>query len=214
MAEITHKSPRARPRRRTQEERRTATRAALLEATIECLVSYGYANTTLDRVVERAGVSRGAQTYHFPTKTELVAEALSDLIRRQSEELLLRLEKLPEGPERIDSALDILWEIHSGPLFEATLELFVAARTDAELRTRLREVEREVNRVVATGVARYFSEYSPRPDFANLIDVGLSAIRGLALLAAARGEDRSDVERRWQVARSVMRSFLEAEGGP
>jgi AcrR family transcriptional regulator len=196
--------------RRTQEERRTATRASLLDATIDCLVRYGYAATTLDRVVERAGVSRGAQTYHFPTKTELVAAALSDLIRRQSDEILVRLETLPEGPERLDSALDILWEIHSGPLFAATLELFVAARTDPELRARLREVEREVNRVVALGVSRYFSEYSPRPDIASLIDVGLSAIRGLALLAAARGEDRSDVERRWLVARSVMRSFLEA----
>lgn len=199
----------AKPRRRTQEERRTATRAALLDATIDCLVKYGYANTSLDRVVERAGVSRGAQTYHFPTKTALVAEALSDLVRRQSEEILSRLEELPEGPERLEAALDILWEIHSGPLFEATLELFVAARTDPELRTRLRAVEREVNRVVGAGVTRYFAEYSTRPDFASLIDVGLAAVRGLALLAAARGEDRSDVERRWLVARSIMRTFLE-----
>jgi AcrR family transcriptional regulator len=57
--------------RRTQEERRAATRGALLDATIDCLVEYGYHGVTTSRVAERAGVSRGAQVHYFPTKTDL-----------------------------------------------------------------------------------------------------------------------------------------------
>ena len=33
----------------------------LLDATIECLVSLGYARTTVQEICARAGVSRGAQ---------------------------------------------------------------------------------------------------------------------------------------------------------
>ena len=71
------------PRRRTQEERRTATRGALLDATIDCLIEYGYGGVTTTRVVERAGVSRGAQVHHFPTKAVLVSEALRHLAEKR-----------------------------------------------------------------------------------------------------------------------------------
>src|SRR3954468_11862915 len=97
-------------RRRTQQERREATRAALLDATIECLIEYGYGGVTTTRVVERAGVSRGAQVHHFPTKAVLVAEALRRPAARRAAERLERVPKLPpSGPERLDAVLDLLW---------------------------------------------------------------------------------------------------------
>src|SRR5947209_10129289 len=109
-------------RRRTQQERRETTRAALLDATIECLIEYGYAGVTTLRVVERAGVSRGAQVHHFPTKAQLVAEAVGHLTRRMSADLARRLDTLPSGARRLDAALDLLWRVHSGPLFQAAVE--------------------------------------------------------------------------------------------
>jgi AcrR family transcriptional regulator len=131
--------------RRTQAERRAATRAALLDATIECLNEFGYADTTTNRIVERAGVSRGAQVHHFPTKAELVIEAVRHLSDRRSAELLREAERLPpEGPDRVRSALDLLWKIHTGPLFGASLELWTAARTDPELRSALAGFEAEM----------------------------------------------------------------------
>ena len=54
-------------RRRTQAERREETRTALLDATIECLVEFGYAKTTTGRIADLAGVSRGAQIPYFRT---------------------------------------------------------------------------------------------------------------------------------------------------
>jgi AcrR family transcriptional regulator len=205
---VTRPRPASKPRRRTQEERRAATRAALLDATIECLVEYGYANTTLARIVERAGVSRGAQTYHFPTKSELVAEALAHVSRRQAREIFTRVERLPEGKDRFDAALDLVWEIHLGPLFQAALELFVAARTDRELRASLLAVERDIDRVIASGAARAFGEEASRPAFHNALELALAAMRGLALLTAARGEDRSDVEARWRATRALLPRVL------
>src|SRR3954464_7316450 len=119
------------PRRRTQEERSATTRAALLDATIDCLAEYGYANLTTTRVVERAGVSRGAQVHHFPTKAGLVSAALNRLAARHAADAGARTSKLPaHGPERLDAILDALWAAHCGPLFDAALELWVAGRTD------------------------------------------------------------------------------------
>ncbi|MTD47769.1 TetR family transcriptional regulator [Conexibacter sp. W3-3-2] len=65
--------------RRTQPERRAETRAKLLDATIRSLLDVGYARTTTRRVTALAGVSQGAQTHHFSSRTELVCAAVERL---------------------------------------------------------------------------------------------------------------------------------------
>jgi AcrR family transcriptional regulator len=59
--------------RRTQRERSEATTAALVEAGRELFAQDGYAATSLDAVVERAGVTKGALYHHFGGKRELFA---------------------------------------------------------------------------------------------------------------------------------------------
>ena len=66
--------------RTPQAERTAATRLRLMEATVDCLVELGWAGTTTTIVSERAGVSRGAQLHHFPTKQDLVVSAVAYLI--------------------------------------------------------------------------------------------------------------------------------------
>jgi len=50
-----------------QDEKSAETRRRLLDAAILCVIERGYANTTGSEIAERAGLSRGAQLYHFPT---------------------------------------------------------------------------------------------------------------------------------------------------
>jgi AcrR family transcriptional regulator len=120
--------------RRTQAERRAATRTQLLDATIECLHERGYAGTTTTEIAERAGVSRGAQLHHFPTKAELVTAAVEHLFARRHAEFVRAIAALPAGTRRAEAAIDLLWSMVSGPPFYAWLELAVAARTDIALR--------------------------------------------------------------------------------
>jgi len=201
-------------RRRTQQERRETTRAALLDATIECLIEYGYAGVTTLRVVEHAGVSRGAQVHHFPTKAQLVAEAVGRLARRMSDELARELATLPTGARRLDAVLDRLWQMHSGALFQAALELWVAARTDDELRAHLIELEHEINSTIRKGSADLFGDFAVGPSFRGNVEVALATMRGLALIY---GSDGDSVERRWQEARRRLKTlFLDdaAQAGP
>ena len=77
--------------RRTQAERRAASRAALLDAAVECLIKDGYAHLTTRRVAERAGVSQGTQMHYFPTKTQFLTEAIRHVAQR--------LARVPESTE-------------------------------------------------------------------------------------------------------------------
>ena len=152
--------------RRTQAARTAATRAQLLDATIECLSELGYARTTTSEIAERAGVSRGAQLHHFPTKAELVITAVDHLFARRHEEFVAAIAALPAGADRAAAAIDLLWPILSGPTFYAWLELAVAARTDAELRPHVvAATERVMRRVHQT-----FHEIFPNPPGVNVVD--------------------------------------------
>ena len=201
----------AKPKRRTQEERRSSTRAALLDATIDCVVEYGYAATTTTRIVERAGVSRGAQVHHFPTKAELVAEAVRRLAERRLAEVRAQVAELPQGSERLGATLDLIWNQHSGPLFAAAIELWVAGRTDPDLRAGLIPVEREVIELIREVAAEQLPRDTPKAEIDALVMTVITLILGLGvqaeLLQGARAAEAS-----WRVVRSQLIAMVEAAG--
>src|ERR1700682_375294 len=95
------------PPRRTQAERRDATRTALLDAAMDCLIEEGYANTTTRRIAERAGVTPGALHHHFSGKAELLTAAVSHISKRFRQEMLGQ--GLPDAPSlkaRFEQVLD------------------------------------------------------------------------------------------------------------
>lgn len=131
---MTEPRPRGRPPRRRQADRTAATRQALLDATIACVVRDGYARTTTGAVAREAGVSVGALQHHFAGKAELMADAIHHLLARRQDEFAKAVADLDPGVDRLDAAIDVLWSMYSGPAFVAWLELWVAARTDPGLR--------------------------------------------------------------------------------
>lgn len=194
---------------RTQEERRTATREALLDATVTALARHGYAGTTTTEIARLAGVSRGAQVHHFHTKADLVAAAIGHVARRRSEQLLREAGELPDDPaDRIRVALDLLWTSHSGPLFHAAMELSAAARTDPELSACLAVTEAELTRDLHVFCAGLFGADVADPAFRAALDVALASIRGTALLTRIAGEDRAVGEREWAVHRTLLETLF------
>jgi AcrR family transcriptional regulator len=192
-------SGRVRGRRtRTQAERRAETRAALLEATIESLVTYGYAGTTTGRVAELAGMSRGAQLPYFPTRAELLGAAVSWLAEKR---IAAAEARFTHGPVSIEQALDVLWEEHQGPVFHAALELWVASRSDPELSAAMHTVEQDVARRIAEVAELAIGELARRPGFGEELCFVLATIMGLALLQISLG---SSVDALWEQARERL----------
>jgi AcrR family transcriptional regulator len=189
--------------RRTQAQRRATTRAALLDAAVACLVEEGYAALTTRNVAERAGVSQGTQMHYFPTRAAFVAEAVRHVAFKLADELREQDTMHPRSDKRrLELMLDHTWEMHTGPVFTATLELWVAARTDPEIREAMDDVARDVTRRIASGAAEMFPDLMARPRAGEVLDLGLAIMRGLAMLRFTA--DEADVERRWRRARTHL----------
>ncbi len=157
-------------------------RGRLLDATVETLLERGYAGTTTTEIARRAGVSRGAQLHHFPTKSELVLTAVEHLSERRREEFVQVVASLPDGVDRADAAIDQLWRIMSGPTFYAWLELMVASRTDPELRASLTHVYARLMETVQRTFRDLFPEMThPNAFFAIAPTFVFALLEGLAL---------------------------------
>jgi len=171
-----------------QEERTRAMRARLLEATVELLVEKGFSGTTTTLVSERAGVSRGAQLHHFPTKNDLVVAAVTHLTERRGEELEAAARQLPAGKQRTRAVIQMLGDHFAGPVFTAALELWVAARTDEALLEAVAPLEQVVGRETHKMTVQLLGADELQPGVRELIQATLDLVRGLGL-ASTLGDD-------------------------
>jgi AcrR family transcriptional regulator len=194
--------------RRSQAERSAATREALLDATIACLVEDGYEGTTTSRVAERAGVSRGAHLHHFQTRGALVAAAMERLAQRRGEALEAAVGRLPSGRERLIGGLDLLWAGYASPLYQAALDLWTHARTDPDLRERLVPVERRLDRETLLLARSLFADLASHPDFDHRVEMAAATMRGLALLDTLHPAGKRN-RKQWPYCRTQLIDLFE-----
>lgn len=189
----------------TQEERRAVTRAALVEAALDCLVDLGVAGTTTAAVCSRAGVSSGALFNHFPTKAALLGAAAEQVLGDALTDYVARFtSSAGSSADVLGDAVRLLWQIHAEPRLSAVLELFVSARTDTDLAAALQAVnEPHTARVLA--VARHLlPEYAEHPEFEAMFDLVISAVVGVTLGLYADAQRKGRVETLVAVVRAQL----------
>lgn len=184
-------------------------RHRLLEATIDCLVEVGWSGTSTTLVSERAGVSRGAQLHHFPTKHSLVFAAVEHLTVMRGAELAEAVRKLPKK-HQTRAVLGMLAEHMTSPVFTAALELWVAARTDADLRAEVVRLERRIGREMHRLTVELLAVDESAPGVRALIQATLDLIRGLGLANTITDDRRrrNQILDRWAL---VLDSALDSE---
>jgi AcrR family transcriptional regulator len=207
---VTVRAESATPRR-TQAQRSAEMRGRLLDATIACLVEYGYAATTTARVVKMAGVTRGAQLHHFPSKEGLVVAAIDHLARQRAQAAIAKIARVQGQQDPASTVLDFLWESHQGSMFIATVELWVAARTNPVLALEVKRVEPLVNDTLAAAVTQLLQDETERKALRNAVFTAMDALHGIMLLALV-DQDPTSSRRRWDRAcvdlRQVMATAL------
>jgi len=195
--------------RRTQAERRESTRAALLDAAVECLIEDGYAAVTTRRIAERAGVSQGAQQHYFDDRVDMVVQAVGHLSQRLAEQ---SREQIRTGQRderrRTQALLDRMWAIHTGPTFQTAADLWAAARTDLELREPIENLGRELDRQLVQIIAEVLPDLATNESGRTLLDVAMATARGLALRRLPGLE--ATVDRRWRAAKSLLMDTYDA----
>ncbi len=164
-----------------QGERTRAMRQRLLDATVECLVERGWSATSTTLVSQRAGVSRGAQLHHFPSKSALVLAAVEHLADVRVGELRAAAAALPAGRRRTRAVLGMLADHFTSPAFTAALELWVAARTDPELRAAVGPLEQRLGRETHRYTVELLGVDESQPGMRELVQATLDLVRGLGL---------------------------------
>jgi AcrR family transcriptional regulator len=167
--------------RTPQEERTRLMRHRLLEATVELLVERGWSGTTTTSVSQRAGVSRGAQLHHFPTKNDLVLAAVAHLSDLRGRELADAARRLPRGARRTPAVLEMLAAHFTSPVFTAALELWVAARTDDQLLAALAPLEQRIGRDIHRSTVELLGVDEAVQGVRELVQATLDLVRGLGL---------------------------------
>jgi AcrR family transcriptional regulator len=182
--------------RQRQVDRSRETRRKLMEATVECLVERGWSGTTTTLVAERAGVSRGAQLHHFRTRGELVAAAVEHLGAESVRQLETRARAVDGGTEAV---VRLIADFYASELFTAALELWVAARTDPELKRVVIPLQTRIGRETHRLAVELLGADESRPGVREAVQATLDLVRGLALANQLTddGKRRAHVVRGW-----------------
>ncbi|MEJ8278830.1 TetR/AcrR family transcriptional regulator [Pseudonocardia spirodelae] len=186
--------PRPPRARRTQGERRASSRAIILAAALEELYEHGYAHATTVTVQRRAGVSRGRLLHHFPSRESLLIAAAQHLAVEQIADMEQWVAESEygrsTGAQRCDRAVELLWETFRQPYFWASMELWAAARTNADIRAELFPAERRLGTALTHVVATMFGPaLSSHPQFDECRDLLFTSMRGVALTYAINPRD-------------------------
>ncbi len=171
--------------------RAAETRERILDATVACLIEDGYAGTSTNAVQRRAGVSRGALMHHYPSKQDLLLDAVAHLSAQRGVWVAERAAALDEGTDRVAAGIGLLWHAMTGPLFAAATELWIAGRTDEDLRRALVDAERRLGAAARDLLADVLgADDADDPSFRTALDYVLQVFRGASLTAVLRDDAR------------------------
>lgn len=200
--------------RRTQTQRRETTRALILNSTSECLLERGYPATTISEIQGRTGLGRGTILHHFPTRADLLIAATTHVVDKRIELFRREAQSVPSDQDRLEALVELAWRDLNSPVFFTAVELWVAARTDPNLRTKLIEEERRVfaeMREVYAGMLGTAYEGDPRA--AILVEFTIDMLTGLSMTTMLTGVlgEREATLRQWKRALAVLVGTVPAD---
>jgi AcrR family transcriptional regulator len=119
--------------RRTQEQRRRETQAAILSAATRLLIQEGHVRFSASRVAAMAGVSRGAQEHYFPTRNSLLAAATRHAMSEAIDHARSLARRATRSTDPIAKFLSDSEHFFFSPVYHAMIEIVLASRSDREL---------------------------------------------------------------------------------
>lgn len=194
MARIALKTSKtvAAPELNLQATKSAATRARLIDATIRCIIKYGYSRTTTPRVADEAGMSRGAMLHHFENGSALMQAAIAELHEKR-----LRAFRQSAGStiHEVHTLVRAYWKQISGQTFTAFHELALASRTDKDLAHILVPAQEEFRVRWYLQAIELFPEWQDdRARFDLALALSQNVLEGMAINRLTHGLDERMVE--------------------
>ncbi|WP_335978582.1 TetR/AcrR family transcriptional regulator [Streptomyces sp. CA2R106] len=186
--------------REPKQDRARATRQRILAAAVACLAERGWSGSTVAVVCARAGVTRGAAQHHFRTREELFTAAIAHMAEEWLAAVRERARALPgHGQDRTYAVVDMLVDVHTGPLFRAALHLWVAATDEPALRPRVAALEARIGREAHQLAVEFLAADESVPGVRETVQGTLDMARGLGLanLLSDDSARRAGIVRQW-----------------
>lgn len=183
----------ASPRTRTdggtwQAEKSLLTQTQILEATMQCLIEIGYAQTTTDKIALKARVSRGAMTHHFKSRAAVftaAAKYITELRAQEYDDAIGKVKALSGGVpvlENMRETIMLLQKYYARPSFIALHELMRGARTDKALNQVMVPLEEALDRKISATILSRFPIWGEVPQSSELLrDLIFSTLQGIAI---------------------------------
>lgn len=166
--------------RRSQEERSSATQARLCQAALDLLVEVGYERLTTAQIALRAGVSKGAQAHHYPSKDDMLVAAYEHLLSQWEQRRAAYARQHGAGADMSELLASMWRQVFGRPDYLASLEVMLAARHNPALRDRLRLLLRSWTKVRDETFRQLVPLEDPQ-ELATFMQISFSVLRGLAL---------------------------------
>jgi AcrR family transcriptional regulator len=165
-----------------QARKSAATRKQIISAAIRCIVESSYSKTTMMKISEKAGLSRGATLHHFPSKMDIIRAAVDYIHEKRIQAFRRSIREIPEGADMAHLAVEAYSAELDHPIFVALFELSVAARTNGELREILHPAQLAFDREwYETAWALFPDWHSDRQAFDLALNLSQNLIEGLAI---------------------------------
>ncbi|HEY3889613.1 MAG TPA: TetR/AcrR family transcriptional regulator [Caulobacteraceae bacterium] len=170
------------PPRRSQEERSAETRGKLIKAAIQVLGESGFANLTISKATQRAGLTNGAMQHHFPSRDDLML-ALMDAVYPVQQIPFKDIGAQNLGVrERISKVVDLLWGIYGRPEYLVVWDIALGSRGDRKLWTRVRSYQKAISARMREEFVALFADLDMTPDHVeHTFSLTISYMRGVAL---------------------------------
>jgi AcrR family transcriptional regulator len=169
-------------RRRTQAERSEETRTRILKAAASLIRKRGYARFRTAEVAKEAGLSRGAQLHHFPTKDSLVVATL-EYVFEQAQALSRRRAAAVNRPrDLIEAVIEDAREFFFSEHFMVAIDIVLSTSTNQSVRKQILDISRRARRPVEAAWAEAVAANGVSGQLASdIVALTLSLVRGMAL---------------------------------
>lgn len=193
-------------------------RSVIIDAAIGILTESGYAALTTRAVQAACGLSRGSLLFQFPTREDMLAGTVEELVSRRAGRAQRIIDDFDAEPpeDRLAAAIGAVRELFSGPDFLAEMELWSAARTNPELHRTLVPLIEGISARLRDQLAQLFgADIAAHPDFPRVAMLTVEVARGLAFSAPIRrGNGDSTLLAYWETAAATMLGLRSAAAEP
>ncbi|MEQ8500934.1 MAG: TetR/AcrR family transcriptional regulator [Sneathiellaceae bacterium] len=199
--------------RKTQAERSAETQRRILEASVRLIRERGYANFRTAEVARLAGVSRGAQLHHYPTKEDLVYATLQYLYANSLARTMQQVSRPRTGEDVLEGIIEDAKAFFFQADFFISLDVGMAT-PDAVFRDRTRQMAKESRLPAERAWLEVLMRAGIPPQMADdILWLTLSIVRGLAVRMLWQDEPER-FERLFRIWREMATEYIAARLPP